>query len=76
MKLWIFPEGTRRGDGKIHNFKKGGFHMALSEQIPILPIVFSYYNFLDHKKKYFNEGKVQKIFSTWSGFVHNIEIKS
>ncbi|XP_044756618.1 1-acyl-sn-glycerol-3-phosphate acyltransferase alpha-like [Coccinella septempunctata] len=58
VKLWIFPEGTRRSDGKIHNFKKGGFHMALSEQIPILPVVFSYYYFLDHEKKHFHNGKV------------------
>jgi len=38
-------------------FKKGAFHVAVSGQMPILPVVFSSYHFLDHKKKTFNEGK-------------------
>lgn len=56
IKLWVFPEGTRRNTGDIHPFKKGAFHMAIQAQIPILPVVFSSYYFLDSSKKYFDQG--------------------
>uniref|UniRef100_T1H567 1-acylglycerol-3-phosphate O-acyltransferase n=1 Tax=Megaselia scalaris TaxID=36166 RepID=T1H567_MEGSC len=42
IKLWVFPEGTRRNTGEIHEFKKGAFHMAIDAQIPILPILLHY----------------------------------
>lgn len=35
----IFPEGTRTIDGKLQKFKKGGFHMAINTNTPILPMV-------------------------------------
>ena len=35
----IFTEGTRTTTGKLQKFKKGGFHMALNTQVPILPLV-------------------------------------
>lgn len=35
----IFPEGTRSLDGKIHDYKKGGFIMAIDSQVPIVPVV-------------------------------------
>ncbi len=37
--LWIAPEGTRSNDGKLAEFKKGGFHLALDTQALIIPIV-------------------------------------
>jgi 1-acyl-sn-glycerol-3-phosphate acyltransferase len=37
--VMIFPEGTRSKDGNIQPFKTGAFHIALSNQVPILPIV-------------------------------------
>lgn len=34
----FFPEGTRSPDGKLQDFKKGGFVMALEAGVPILPV--------------------------------------
>lgn len=34
----FFPEGTRSVNGKIQDFKKGAFKMALDLDIPILPV--------------------------------------
>lgn len=59
IKLWVFPEGTRRNTGELHPFKKGAFHMAIDEQIPILPVVFSSYcSFLNDKMKILNAGNI------------------
>ncbi|XP_017767110.1 PREDICTED: 1-acyl-sn-glycerol-3-phosphate acyltransferase alpha [Eufriesea mexicana] len=58
IKLWIFPEGTRRNTGKIHPFKKGAFHVAINSQLPILPVVFSSYYFLSSEEKRFDSGQV------------------
>ncbi|XP_015113789.1 1-acyl-sn-glycerol-3-phosphate acyltransferase alpha [Diachasma alloeum] len=58
IKLWIFPEGTRHNDGEIHPFKKGAFHMAINSQLPILPVVFSSYYFLNTNEKKFDPGRV------------------
>lgn len=39
--LFIAPEGTRTHDGSILPFKKGAFHIAISCQAPIYPVVIS-----------------------------------
>jgi 1-acyl-sn-glycerol-3-phosphate acyltransferase len=36
--VWIAPEGTRSKTGKLLPFKKGGFHLALETNWPILPV--------------------------------------
>ena len=36
--LMIFPEGTRKNQGGLGNFKKGAFMMARDLNLPILPI--------------------------------------
>lgn len=59
IKLWVFPEGTRRNTNEIHSFKKGAFHVAVSSQLPIMPVVYSSYStFLDDKAKILNNGHV------------------
>ena len=39
--LVVFPEGTRSSNGKVHEFKKGGFVIAIKGHIPILPVSVS-----------------------------------
>lgn len=36
--VMFFPEGTRSRDGKLKNFKKGAFRMAVDLELPILPL--------------------------------------
>ena len=36
--VMFFAEGTRSPDGRIHDFKKGGFITAIAGQTPVLPI--------------------------------------
>jgi 1-acyl-sn-glycerol-3-phosphate acyltransferase len=35
----FFPEGTRSPDGRVLPFNEGPFHLAVREQVPILPLV-------------------------------------
>ncbi|MFT6407668.1 MAG: 1-acyl-sn-glycerol-3-phosphate acyltransferase [Arenicella sp.] len=37
--IWIFPEGTRSQGGKMKDFKRGAFQMAIRAQVPIIPMV-------------------------------------
>lgn len=41
VSIMFFPEGTRSRDGRIRDFKKGGFMMALDLGLPILPVSIS-----------------------------------
>lgn len=34
----VFAEGTRSEDGLVAAFKKGGFHLAVDAQVPVLPV--------------------------------------
>jgi 1-acyl-sn-glycerol-3-phosphate acyltransferase len=38
VSVMVFAEGTRSPDGQIHEFKKGGFMVAIAHKIPILPV--------------------------------------
>jgi 1-acyl-sn-glycerol-3-phosphate acyltransferase len=37
----IFPEGTRSSDAILHDFKSGGFHLAIESGVPIVPVTVS-----------------------------------
>lgn len=36
--IMVFPEGTRRDDGRLHEFKSGAFHIATTLGLPIVPV--------------------------------------
>ncbi|XP_028169492.1 1-acyl-sn-glycerol-3-phosphate acyltransferase alpha-like [Ostrinia furnacalis] len=58
-KIWLFPEGTRNKDfTKLLPFKKGAFNIAVAAQVPIIPVVFSPYYFINRNKNIFNKGHV------------------
>ncbi len=47
----VYPEGTRRVDGKLGEFKSGTFKMALKSKCMIVPITFhENYNAIKNKK--------------------------
>lgn len=59
--IWIFPEGTRshKTIPELLPFKKGAFHLAVSAQVPIVPVVVSNYSTLySSKLKIFESGTV------------------
>ncbi len=39
--IFIFPEGTRSRDGRLQEFKSGGFILAIRSQQPLVPISIS-----------------------------------
>ena len=40
-RVLVFAEGTRSEDGRLQPFKKGGFHLAIDAQVPILPVAIN-----------------------------------
>lgn len=38
ISIFLFPEGTRSKDGKLHEFKDGGFKIATKPKCPIVPV--------------------------------------
>ncbi|MDC0719677.1 lysophospholipid acyltransferase family protein [Nannocystis bainbridge] len=37
--VFMFPEGTRSRDGRIHGFKHGAFSLAVEAGVPVVPVV-------------------------------------
>ncbi len=46
----IFPEGTRSPHGGLAEFKKGGFHLSIQSQVPIVPVTVSGTNRITPKR--------------------------
>lgn len=63
LTVIVFPEGTRSRDGKLLEFKKGGFVMALQTKTPILPITINGSRFCLPKGGLFSlrPGKIQMV---------------
>ncbi|XP_043271576.1 1-acyl-sn-glycerol-3-phosphate acyltransferase beta-like isoform X2 [Venturia canescens] len=60
-KLFIFPEGSRNKDilkNGLGLFRRGAFRLAIHNQVPILPIVYSPYYFIDSETRFFGHGKM------------------
>jgi len=41
MSVLFFPEGSRSETGEMHPFQNGAFKLAISEKVPVLPIVIN-----------------------------------
>jgi 1-acyl-sn-glycerol-3-phosphate acyltransferase len=63
VSVMFFPEGTRSEDGKLQEFKRGGFVMAIETETPILPITVNGGRFALPKRKPLSmkPGKIEMI---------------
>ncbi|XP_054853398.1 1-acyl-sn-glycerol-3-phosphate acyltransferase beta isoform X2 [Eublepharis macularius] len=60
VKVWIYPEGTRNGNGDLLPFKKGAFHLAIQTQVPVIPVVYSSFTtFYNPEKNLFTSGRIR-----------------
>ena len=59
IHIGILPEGTRTIDGKMREFKKGGFHMAINTNTAIIPVgVLGAYNFKPKDRWWMSPGPI------------------
>ena len=59
IHIGILPEGTRTLDGKMKEFKKGGFHMAINTNTAIVPVgVSGAYNFKPKDRWWMKPGPI------------------
>lgn len=58
--IWIFPEGTRSKGHGLGKFKKGGVHMAVAAQAPVVGVVLEPITaVLDPVRKYAPGGRIR-----------------
>lgn len=60
MSVIVFPEGTRTPDGKVKEFKRGAFLLAIQARAPILPLaIFGTYGMLPRTGWCFRPGTLE-----------------
>jgi len=60
FSLVIFPEGTRSLDGKLNEFKRGAFNLALKTQLDIVPIAIDgSFKIVKKGRLFINKGSFQ-----------------
>ena len=63
VSFLIFPEGTRSRDGRLHDFRRGGFFLALESGAAIAPIsIRGTYELMPKGQKYIRKGKIRVVF--------------
>ncbi len=59
----IFPEGTRSHDGRVQNFRRGGFFLALETGASIVPVsLIGTYELMPRGQFYVRPGKIKVVF--------------
>ncbi|MCX7973943.1 MAG: 1-acyl-sn-glycerol-3-phosphate acyltransferase [Candidatus Aminicenantes bacterium] len=59
----IFPEGTRSRDGRLQDFRRGGFFLALETAAPIVPItLIGTFELMPRGQFHVKPGKVKVVF--------------
>jgi len=59
----IFPEGTRSRNGKMQEFRRGGFFLATTSQSAIIPIsIQGSYDLMPKGKFFVKKGKIKVAF--------------
>lgn len=46
----LHPEGTRATDGRLHKFKNGAARIAITAEVPIVPVAIEYHAIEDSRK--------------------------
>ena len=60
IHIGILPEGTRTLNGKLGEFKKGGFHMAINTGTPIIPVgIEGAFDFKPKDRWWMKPGKIK-----------------
>ncbi|XP_060137453.1 proline-rich protein 29 isoform X3 [Zootoca vivipara] len=64
LRVWVYPEGTRNRTATMLPFKRGVFSVAVKAQVPIIPVVTSYYqqppNLKDGQRPFFCRAAQEK----------------
>lgn len=59
INMWIFPEGRLNQEEEgLQPFKKGAFRTAIELGVPIVPVVFSPYYFLNIERRRLRPGQI------------------